>query len=272
MIHSCRLASFKRSPIPGVVLFAGILSPWHVAAQTGAGPGMTDSSGPRFDVVSVKPSGTNEIRIRTNSAPVSSPIHGFRYTPGRLTCNLPLASLIEEAYSVRSWQLSGPEWIGVLTYDVAASMPAATSRPTARLMLRSMLAERFGLRLQHQQRESPVYGLVVAKKGFQLTAAPDPGAFDYTMGTGRFHATAIPLTPFANWLTSQTDLPVVDMTHISGAFKIDMEWTPDPQDAPRRWDAGVFRAVERLGLSLERRKVLMEHLEIVQVNRIPTTN
>jgi uncharacterized protein (TIGR03435 family) len=237
------------------------------AAQDGS-----TAATPRFDVVSVKPSVPLELSMQANTGVKRFAWGGFRYTPGRLTSNLPLRSLITEAYSVKSWQVPGPDWLGVDRYDLAATMPADTPKAIARLMLRTMLAERFGLKFHVEKKVYPVYALVVGKSGFSLEPVPDPGQYDQKMSPGRFMATAIAIGRFAEWLTSITDRPVIDMTGITGAYKLDLEWTPDYQEEPRRWDAGVFEAVKRLGLKLEARRAPVEFFVIDHVSRVPTAN
>src|ERR1035438_2419597 len=130
----------------------------HVVTALGCSQsGNTDPVAPRFEVVSVKQSSTTAIRVQANTGPVRFAFGGFRYSPGRLTCNLALRSLIREAFSIRSWEVSGPSWRDVDKYDLIATMPADTTKATARLMLRSMLAERFGLKFHLEQKEFPVY-------------------------------------------------------------------------------------------------------------------
>jgi uncharacterized protein (TIGR03435 family) len=180
--------------------------------------------------------------------------------------------LIEEAFSVRAWQVSGPSWLSLDKYDLTATMPADTTKATARLMLRTMLAERFGLKFHREQKDFPVYALVTGKSGPKLDAVPDPGHWDQKMAPGRFTATAIPIEKFADWLTSIADRPVVDMTGVAGVYKLDLEWTPDYQDQPRRWDAGIFDAVKKLGLKLEPRNAPIEFLVIDHVEHSPTPN
>jgi len=238
------------------------------AAQDQAGPPQ-----PRFDVVSIKSGVKTVVRILPNSGPVQVPFQGFRYTPGRLTCNLPLSSLIQEAYSIKPWQLIGPDWVSVDRYDLAATMPPDTGKPAARLMLQTMLAERFGLRFHRERKEFPVYALVVAKGGLRMEpVVPRPESYDIKMSAGQFTATGMPLSNFADSLSRMADLPVIDQTGLPGVYRIDMRWTPNYQNEPKHWDAGIFAAVEQLGLKLEQRKVPIESIVIDHAERTPTAN
>ncbi len=228
---------------------------------------------PRFEVASVKRSGTTSMRMAWNSGPMQSPIRPVKYTPGRLTCNLALRSLIREAYSVKSWQVNGPAWLDVDTYDISSTMPPDTSKATARLMLQALLAERFGLKLHREQKESPVYVLIAAKSGVKLEPVlPKPDHWDQSMSAGRFTATAVPLSSFADSLSGMLDLPVIDLTGLTNVYRIDLRWTPEYQTEPKRWDAAVLTAVQHLGLKLEVRKAPVEYLVIDHAERDPTAN
>ena len=243
-----------------------------------------ESPAPVFDVVSVKPSGTNQLVSDGPGPAVRLHTHGFRYSGGRVTCDLTLKSIIQEAFSVKDFQIAGPSWIGVNTYDIAAVMPAGTTKETVRLMLRAMLAERFGLQYRREQKDLPVYALLEAKGGFKLhpnTAEPEQlkervmetpagplrGAGSAS-GMGRYAAVARSLEGFARWLSSQSDAPVIDTTEIKGVYDIDLRWTPDEDSRSE-----MLKLVERqVGLKLEKRKMPYEVLVVDHVEKTPTEN
>jgi uncharacterized protein (TIGR03435 family) len=82
-----------------------------------------------------------------------------------------LADLLEQAYNVRSDQISGPAWLrdyAASAYTVAAVMPPGTSQEQFRLMLQNLLAERFHLRLHHENQNREGYELVVPAGGNKL--------------------------------------------------------------------------------------------------------
>lgn len=244
-----------------------------------------ETPAPVFDVVSVKPSGTNQLVVSYGpSPPVALHTRNFRYSGGRVTCDLTLKAVIQEAFSVRDFQIAAPDWIATNTYDVAAVMPVGTTKETARLMLRAMLAERFGLQYRRERKDLPVYALVEAKGGFKLhpnTADPEQlkervmetpagplrgvGPF---MGIGRYTAVATSIEGFARWLSSQSDAPVIDTTDIKGVYDIDLRWTPDDNSRSE-----MLKLVERqVGLKLEKRKMPYEVLVIDRVDKTPTEN
>lgn len=141
-----------------------------------------------------------------------------------------LAELIVDAYKVKKFQIIGlPGWgdSGRDLYDVDAKIAdgAALTPDEARLMLRTLLAERFQLRIHNETRLLPVYGLVLSKKGFKLI--PDQKACGGGRGAGKGSSTRRPsddpseaLRPWAFYaqaLSIFTDRPIVDESGIDGA-------------------------------------------------------
>jgi uncharacterized protein (TIGR03435 family) len=137
------------------------LTCWGLFAQPAANP-------PAFEVASVKLP-TSQERI----------IGLFTYPGGRITAtNYTLQMLIEEAYSVQTFQVSrGQRWIGEDRYSIEAKPPASSpaSKLTPpypkwppndeqRLMRQTLLADRFHLQLHRETKEGPVYILTAGSR------------------------------------------------------------------------------------------------------------
>ncbi len=230
---------------------------------------------PTFDAVSVKDLGlVLPLRFtpgeRSRLIDIMQP---FRYTPGRVTCSLPLRSIVAEAFALRRWQIYGPSWLDDPEYyQIAATMPAETQREQAQLMLRAMLAERFGLRFHYGEKPTSVYALVVDKGGARLQeAAPNSRPYDYGLGSGELHATGMSMSRLADILNGAADRPVIDETGLTGTYQFDLKWKPDPEarlvPAP-----GILHAVRRLGLRLEKRTIPYQTVVIDRLAQIPTEN
>lgn len=117
---------------------------------------------PRFEVASVKPS------------KAGSPMTGVGV--GRSNSrNVTLKSLITVAYRLQDFQLSGgPSWVETDRFDVDAETEDPGADPDqVRLMLQSLLEDRFKLRVHREMRQSPVYALVVDKSGLKMKLASD---------------------------------------------------------------------------------------------------
>jgi uncharacterized protein (TIGR03435 family) len=93
--------------------------------------------------------------------------------PTRITyTRVLLPTLILDAYSIRPDQISGPNWIDKDGYAVTATLPAGTTKDQLRLMTRSLLAERFGLKFHIETREISGFELLVARGGPKVKQSP----------------------------------------------------------------------------------------------------
>lgn len=80
--------------------------------------------------------------------------------------------LVEYAWNVRDFQLSGgPAWAASDRYDIRATKDAGASLAQTRLMLQTLLEDRFQLTLHPETKESQVYALVAARGGIKLRAS-----------------------------------------------------------------------------------------------------
>jgi uncharacterized protein (TIGR03435 family) len=236
---------------------------------------------PSFEVASVKLNKTGD----PQSVPPMQP-------GGRVTLtNRTLRSLVQFAYSpIEQIQIvGGPEWVDRDRFDILAITGGnpARGRATAelsRLMLRSLLADRFGLKIRKESRELPVYALTVARSDGRLgpglrprldlncenfvppKGLPDPNGntplCGYMRGgPGTLTYRGVTLSLLAGAFTSgRVDRVVIDRTGLSGVFDVDLTWATDNTsvDAPF-----IFTAVqEQLGLKLEPTRAPIEVLVI----------
>jgi uncharacterized protein (TIGR03435 family) len=79
-----------------------------------------------------------------------------------------LAELLAYAYRVRPYQIAGPDWMRETRWDILAKLPDGASQDQVPEMLRSLLEERFKLAVHRENREHPVYELVVGKNTLKL--------------------------------------------------------------------------------------------------------
>jgi uncharacterized protein (TIGR03435 family) len=93
-----------------------------------------------------------------------------RFTAGMVTGrNVTAKRIILEAYHLTDTQLGGgPAWLDSDRYDLEAKAAGSTDTGQLRLMLQSMLADRFKLVARRETREMAVYVLTVARNGPKL--------------------------------------------------------------------------------------------------------
>jgi uncharacterized protein (TIGR03435 family) len=221
---------------------------------------------PAFEAASVKlnMSGSN-----------GSSSHG---TQGQIVMNnQTLKRLVERAYGVQPFQVSGPAWMESVHVDIVAKYPPDTHEDDRPLMLRALLEDRLKLTVHRESKDLPGYALMAAKSGFKLKPT-EAGPGDTTSNGGRVRTLTAKKTSmefFAGFIARNLGEPVVDKTGMQGVYDFELRWNTDDQNATGL-DADVpsiFTALqETLGLRLQSQKVPSEIVVVDHVERVPTEN
>jgi uncharacterized protein (TIGR03435 family) len=126
---------------------------------------------PSFEVASIKAAPPIDPRkIMSGQMHIGMSVDSARVDIGSLS----LADLVRTAYKVKAYQITGPDWMAAQRFDVLAKMPEGAKKEQVPEMLQSLLADRFKLAVHHENKEHPVYALVVGKNGPKLKEAePD---------------------------------------------------------------------------------------------------
>jgi uncharacterized protein (TIGR03435 family) len=247
---------------------------------------------PAFELASIKPAFIRSEAYfagRTAAGPCGKA--AVKISGNRVTIKMiSLCGLIRQAYGVQEYRITGIpkallQAVSTNYYDIdakAAGEEALTS-DQALLMLRSLLEERFQLKLHRETRDLPAYDLVVMKSGSKLSsdgkgvcggARKDALVTMFDKGGPGF-ASCQPNTSaaqLADMLTAETDRPVLDKTGLTGKYAFELHFTPDGTPAEPGSPPSLFTAVqEQLGLKLEPRKEAVEVLVIDRAER-PTEN
>lgn len=87
-------------------------------------------------------------------------------------------NLPTEAYAVKAYQVSGPDWIDDQRYDMTAKVAEGATKDHVRVMLQNLLTDRFKAVFHHETREFPNFELTVAKSGskLRLSSSTPPAA------------------------------------------------------------------------------------------------
>ncbi|HEY2857955.1 MAG TPA: TIGR03435 family protein [Terracidiphilus sp.] len=213
---------------------------------------------------------------------------------GRISFQMTLRNLIYYAYGnglSTALQVSGgPDWISRTRYDVQGLAPGSATQRQFRAMLRSLLEERFALKVHTETQSIDVFALTPARSDGKLGPKVEP--WDGTCGgrapageddpkTPRCTAIFRPpgmflegVTMFAvgEMLSTQRQTLgriVEDRTGLTGRYKMELafQFTPPDPDGP-----SIFTAVrEQWGLKLEPAKGSLEVL-VVDSAQPPTEN
>ena len=154
---------------PLVLLFIGFSL--TVASQTPAPP-PTPQGPAAFEVATIKQSPPMDpSKMMSGQMRVGVKIDGARAEYHFLS----LADLICAAYKIKSYQLTGPDWMKTTRWDIQATLPDGTTPEQANVMLQALLKERFKLEIHRETKDHNIYALVQAKGGHKLKEAePDP--------------------------------------------------------------------------------------------------
>src|SRR5580658_6986915 len=188
------------------------------ALLCGALRGQSTRDLPTFEVASIKASQTPAGRG------LASLREDINTDPARLTIgNVSLNTAIRWAYKLGVYEISGPDWISTTRFDIVAKAATPVSEDQLRLMLRSLLQERFKLEVHRQPSQLSGYALVVGKNGTKLHPVEGGGEGSMTGAGLMFEGHKMPLSRLTDIVSSVLRMPVRDMTILEGFydFKVD---------------------------------------------------
>jgi uncharacterized protein (TIGR03435 family) len=255
---------FARRAVVCVAICAG--SSGQVTAQT-----------PSFEVASLRPVQPT----RPFAVELGTVLHG------RLTMtNVTFTQCLRFAFKINNdSQFAGPDWIksADALFNIEAKAPPETMKDQMRLMMRSLLTERFGLKFHHEQRELRYMALVVDRKGSKLRESEGtPAAVATEVRPGRIAVRGVSIGTLIVMLGIFTSTPIVDLTDLKGTYDVKLDWNPghrtsqaDEVPAARDIAEGLslFDAMqEQLGLRADARKGPMDVIVVDHAERIPIAN
>ena len=271
-----------------------IMTPRVLAAVIFAGvclESLANAQDPRrFEVATIKPADPNASGqfIRLPSA-------------GRISVtNMTLLQLIRFAYAeglgTNLEITGGPNWLDKDRYDVEAKVEGTATPAELRLMLRTLLAERFGLKSHPDSKEVNVFAMVLARSDGKLGPKVQPwdgkcngrepppaqpkgprcSAFFRPPGLVMEGVSMAVVADMLSTPVVNVGRLVVDRTGLSGEFNMQLEFQFRPPGTPAAADdtfaPSLFTAVqEQLGLKLQPAKGTAEMLVVDQAEK-PTEN
>jgi uncharacterized protein (TIGR03435 family) len=230
---------------------------WLVAACALCAPAQR----PVFEVASVKPGNPQSGLLRS------------LITPGNFRAdNITLRFLIEDAYQVKPFQLTGgPRWIDQDRFEIIAKAEKSATADQVRLMVQALLADRFRLVLRRETKEQTISYLTVknqpkvtpSKEGVRemfMTTAPRENTVNHVS----FKGTSMPR--FADMLSRQLGHMVTDRTGLNGNFDFEFDTTRD-ENAVNIFFSPWAPSLGQIGLKLETAKGPVEFFAIERVEK-----
>jgi len=229
----------------------GIITSPRLAAQIVAPA--TDS--PTFDVASIKPN-------------ASAGRVGGMNSPERVNLTgMSVRRLLTQAYEIHDSQIiGGPDWLGAQGYDISATLTGTPSPEQRRMMMKTLLRDRFKLTFHTEKRDLPLYALIVQRSDGRLgpglkripdDECPPPGSrrgagpggppppasspFDpnavaacgsIVFGPGRLLAHGVPIDMLSRSLANLPAItsfnrPVTNLTKLEGFYDFDFRFAND---------------------------------------------
>jgi uncharacterized protein (TIGR03435 family) len=241
-----------------------------------AGYGQSAAAPPTYEVASIKPNGDYDVRM------------AFHIEPGGTLAatGITLKRLMMTAYNVQDFRIvGGPDWVATRRWDVQAKPDRAASPGQVRPMLRALLERRFQLRSHAEERELPIYELIVDRGGPKVRSVKDVDAkADVRVGAGLMELTKATSGTFASQLSYALGRPVIDKTGLAGEYDFALQWAPEPgvEDRPTPGPGeqpvshpdgpSIFTAIrEQLGLQIKSGRGPVQVIRIDDV-QLPSAN
>lgn len=258
----------------------------------------TDSSRPTYDVAA----------IRENRSEEST--GEYRTSHGRFTAeSITLQALVEYAYGIKDFQIvNAPDWFKRERFDMSAETQNATilrlpyqqRQHELKLMLQTLIEQRFRLTVHCESRRLPIYDLIVSKKRTkliskdQITATSEQSESKYQpsdsgtiiSASDRLIGHGVSLDTLSKELSQKLDRDVQNKTGLAGNFDFTLRFSPvDLSDSALLNDVNEGHALQRdnvapslftalqeqLGLKLVAAKGLIEVLVVDRVEQ-PSDN
>ena len=252
-----------------------------IALLPGTALSQPDTSKPAFDIADV------HVTPRIEWAKIHPMQGGYlavdRYELRRAT----MSDLIHTAYNVDVDRIyGGPSWLDYDRFEVVAKTKAGTPSETLRLMLQTLLAERFHLVVKPDTREVPGYLLSKNKRELKIKAAADTAVSGGCRNQPRPSGGGVPIMECRN-VTMQDfaatirrlvvgpigSLVVGDGTGLEGGWDIDLPNPPMQMgSAEALHQTSIIEELDKLGLKLELGKVPQPGLAVETVNEAPSPN
>jgi uncharacterized protein (TIGR03435 family) len=188
-----------------------------------------------------------------------------------------MRAAIHWAFDMPEFQISGPSWLASERYDITAKASNGAPEDQLRLMLRTLLADRFRLVTHTEQKTVPYYLMTVAKGGPKFKEATDTG--EPVLSAGPNSATAVirrvPMSQLIDMLQPILQAPIIDQTGLKGRYDATLNIgalisTPIQNDD---LNGTVITALQDLlGLKLEPKKGALDTLVIDHAEKVPTEN
>jgi uncharacterized protein (TIGR03435 family) len=256
-----------------------------VVVVSAAVSGQSPLTTPTFDAA--------DVHVRSHTSNPNPYMTGGVLRGGRYDLrNATMLDLITTAYGVFDPDLvvGGPSWLETDRFDIIATAPNATSQDTLKVMLQTLLADRFKLVLHTDTKPMPGFALTLGTGKHKLKAAsgngasgcqgqPSPNSQPGVVPANVVACRNMTMAAFADLLRPMVGGayltgPVADRTGLLGAWDFELTWTNRGQLALAGADGlTIFDAIDKqLGLKLTPQAIAVPVRIVDRVNEKPADN
>jgi uncharacterized protein (TIGR03435 family) len=243
------------------------------------------SQEPAFEVASIKRNVAGEFPVGPEA----------REGGSFVATNVNLVRLVRFVYDLPEYRVvGGPDWVRRDRFNIEARAGRGATADEIKRMVLAMMKDRFQLVIRQEQRQLPIYTLLVARGDKRLgpNLRPSPPGCPVPAGFGKMeerrtpnggvetHRTCAPMSVLVSSLANAVQSPVEDQTGLTGLWDSDLSYTGerrrgvsadaaarDPNEAP-----ALFTALqEQLGLKLQQERGPVDVQAIVSAAQ-PTEN
>jgi uncharacterized protein (TIGR03435 family) len=262
-----RMALVEKSLVVVVAGWMVVAMP-DALAQGNARPNAASSqivTLPSFEVASVRENKSDEKNYSNfplNSGPQYDSIGGLFVARNMLLLQYIVFAYKPNMFQIQEFRSKLPDWTRSSHFDIQARASGSPTKDDMRLMMQSLLADRFQMKVHHETREVSVFALVLVKPGqtgpnLQPHPVDDPeclktqlpksvaGAYPVACGAGASIAPRIEgdmatagYNVSMEWVANAlggtaniVDRPVVDRTGLTGNYDFKVEFAPEPNNS-----------------------------------------
>jgi uncharacterized protein (TIGR03435 family) len=223
---------------------------------------------PSFAVASIHQSG-QEVKFERDGKTDTSPGHLLMKDVTVQTC-------VKWAYGMQRSQVIGPAWIESEHFDIDAKSDDPVDVPQLKLMLQTLLADRFKLTFHREKKELKGFVMTVSKSGLKMRPSPTDVAHSWQNSANGTVATGIPIQEFTDYIAGPMEAPILNETGLPGKYDFTLDFTsylPPDMHAMTGEATGILIAALQgeLGLKLEGRRTMFDVMVIDHVEK-PTDN
>lgn len=236
---------------------------------------------PAFEVASITPCPSGTPAPPMEHAGITNWVApGGRFTARATT----VVFLMEWAYGMQPWQHSdGPGWLSNDRFDVVAKADHDATENEMKQMARTLLEERFGLKLHRESKEMPAYVISVGKNSPKLFPPKDGETHDMRFSetpggnqktpSYRITATRYTLPQLADVFARRMDRVIVNRTGMDGEYDFTLDLTPDENHQSPVDQTLLLDALRRqIGLDVRSEKTAVDYYTIEGAGKAALAN